>query len=125
MEAPSSSVVYCGSTSLLPGEGLGDALTMGPSNSRLPVGERVGGGPATRVNPKAGGITVCGWNGLAAADSVEFNCKAENRFWSSQRARLQFALSNLLHAVMISLASETLTHRTLQVVGYPIQEELT
>ena len=66
-------------------------------------------------------MTVCGWNGLAVADSVEFNRKAENRFWSSQRARLQFSLSNLLHAVTISLALETLMHHTLQVVGYPIQ----
>ena len=64
---------------------------------------------------------VCGWNGLTAADSMEFSHRAENQFWTSQQARLQFSLSNLLHAVMISFTSETLTHRTLQVVGYPIQ----
>ena len=66
-------------------------------------------------------MIACGWNGLAAADRVEFNRKTENLFWSSQRACLQFSLSNLLHAFTISLASEMLTHHTLQVVGYPIQ----
>ena len=60
---------------------------------------------------------VCGWNGLAAADSMEFSHRAENWFWSSQRARLQFSLCNLLHTVMILLTSEMLTHHTLQVVG--------
>ena len=66
-------------------------------------------------------MVVCSWNGLAVAKRVEFSCKAKNQFWSSQRACLQFSRFNLLHAVMISLASETLMHRTLQVMGYLIQ----
>ena len=66
-------------------------------------------------------MTVHSWNGLVAADSIEFNRKAENQFWSSQQAHLQFSLSSLLHAVMISLTSETLMHHTLQVAGYPTQ----
>ena len=56
----------------------------------------------------------------APSSLLNCSCKAENLFWSSQRACLQFSHSNLLHAITISLASVTLTHRTLQVVGHPI-----
>ena len=98
-----------------------DAPTTGLTNLSPPVAEQSGGGPATRVDPEAEGMMAHGWNGLAAADRVEFNLKTENRFWSSQRASLQFSLSSLLHAITISLASETLMHHTLQVAGYPIQ----
>ena len=62
-----------------------------------------------------------GWNGLVVAESVESNYIEGNRFWSSQRARLQFSFSSLLHAAKISLALETLTHHTLHLAKYPIQ----
>ena len=99
---------------------------MATPTARLPIPgppewEQSWGRSATIADPEVGGMTVYGWNGLAVADRVEFSHKAENWFWSSRRARLQFSLSNLLHAVTISLASETLTHHTLQVAGYPIQ----
>ena len=47
-----------------------------------------------------------GWNGRAAAERVESSCIEENQFWSSQRARLRFSFSILLHPAKISLASE-------------------
>ena len=103
-----------------------DPLSTGVPVATVAVGppltepfERAGswGGSATRVDPEV----VHGWNGLAAADRVEFSHKAENLFWSSQQARLQFFLSSLLHAVTISLASVTFMHHTFQVVGHPIQ----
>ena len=78
VEAPSSSVVYWGLTGLLPMEGPMDAPTAGLTNSSPLVAERSGGGPATRVNPEVGGMMAHGWNGLAAADRVEFNLKAKN-----------------------------------------------
>ena len=64
---------------------------------------------------------ACGWNGLAVAERVEFNRIEESLFWRSQQAHLQFSFSSLLHPAKISLASETLTHRTLHLAGYPIQ----
>ena len=62
-----------------------------------------------------------GWNGRAVAERVESNHIEENRFWSSQRAHLKFFFSILLHPTKISLALETLTHRTLHLAKYPIQ----
>ena len=58
---------------------------------------------------------------MVVAESVESNCITENRFWSSQRACLQFSFSSLLHPDTISLASEMLRHGTLHLVKYPIQ----
>ena len=55
---------------------------------------------------------------------VESNCIAENRFWSSQRAHLQFSFSSLLHPATISLASEMFMHHTLHLAKYPIQVEI-
>ena len=52
------------------------------------------GRSATKVDPEA----VCSWNGLAAADRVELSLRAKNRFWSSQRALLQFSFCSLLQA---------------------------
>ena len=52
---------------------------------------------------------------------AESTCIAENCFWSSQQARLQFSFSSLLHPTTISLASEMLTHFTLHLAKYPIQ----
>ena len=46
-----------------------------------------------------------GLNGLAAADREECNCKEENRFLRSRRARLKFSFSTLLHPAKISEAS--------------------
>ena len=62
-----------------------------------------------------------GWKGRAVAERVESNCMAENQCWSSQRARLKFSFSILLHPTKISLASEMLKHFTLHLAKYPIQ----
>ena len=72
---------------------------------------------STRADDEA----VCGWNNLAVAERVEFKHIEESLFWRFQRARFQFSLSSLLHPAKISLASETLTHHTLHLAGYPIQ----
>ena len=56
-----------------------------------------------------------GWNGRAVAERVESSCIEENRFWSSQQARLRFSFSILLHPAKISVASERLTHHTRKV----------
>ena len=70
---------------------------------------------------RADGEAACGWNGLAAAERLEFNCIEESLFWRSQQARLQFSFSSLLHPAKISLASKTLKHRILHLAKYPIQ----
>ena len=60
---------------------------------------------------------ACCQNGLVVAERVESNHIEESLFWRSQQARLQFSFSSLLHPAKISLASETLTHRTLHLAG--------
>ena len=105
---------------------LGNALPTGESAAKPRVGLlpanlcQTGHVPGTSSSWDDCGVAQ-GWNGRAVAERVESSCIEENRLWSSQRARLRFSFSILLHPTKISLASEMLTHCTLHLAKYPTQ----